>query len=147
MVAVDPQRTWFRCHRLFADLLALELRRTAPDELPQLHAVAADWFAEHGYAVEAIRHAQAAENWEWAARLLADHWFGIFLDGDWASARELLSAFPAGMAEENAELAHVAGSVELTDGSLEEAERYPRSPSVSRSRSPKIAADVSRSGS
>src|SRR5262249_58749434 len=81
VVAVDPERRWFRYHHLFADLLALELSRTAPDELPGLHTVAAGWFSEHGHAVEAIRHAQAADDWELAARLLADHWFRLYQDG------------------------------------------------------------------
>jgi hypothetical protein len=43
--------------RVFADLLALALRRTAPQELPAVHTIAAEWLAEHGYPVEAIRHA------------------------------------------------------------------------------------------
>src|ERR1700749_80372 len=63
VVALDAERSWFRYHRLFADLLALELRRTAPHELLGLHTIAAGWLAEHGHPVEAIRHAQAAENW------------------------------------------------------------------------------------
>jgi LuxR family maltose regulon positive regulatory protein len=124
VVALDPERAWFRYHRLFADLLALELRRTASAELPGLHTAAANWLAEHGYPVEAIRHAQAAENWELAVRLLADHWFGIYLDGNRATAHELLTAFPAGMADQNAELAQIGGSDELTGGSLGEAARY-----------------------
>ena len=77
MVSLDAERSWFRYHHLFADLLALELRRTAPEELPGLHTIAAEWLAEHGYPVEAIRHAQAAENWGLAARLLADNWFDV----------------------------------------------------------------------
>src|SRR5207237_8779456 len=116
-VALDPQRSWFRYHRLFADLLALELRRAASHELPGLHTAAAQWFDEHGYPLEAIRHAQAAEDWGFAARLLADHWFGILLDGDWASARELLTAFPAEVIAANPELMLVAAADELTDGS------------------------------
>src|SRR3984885_7994419 len=63
VVSVDARRTWFRYHRLFADLLRLELRQTAPDELSALHATAASWFAGHGYPVEAVRHAQAAGGW------------------------------------------------------------------------------------
>ena len=97
VVAVDPERTWFRYHHLFGDLLALELRRTAPQEVPGLHTIAAEWWAEHGYPVEAIRHAQAAENWGLAARLLADNWFGLYFDGRLATRRELLSGFPAGV--------------------------------------------------
>ena len=95
VVAVDPERSWFRYHHLFGDLLALELRRTAPQAVPGLHTIAAEWWAEHGHPVEAIRHAQAAENWGLAARLLADNWIGLHLDGRLATRRELLSGFPA----------------------------------------------------
>jgi LuxR family maltose regulon positive regulatory protein len=81
VTAVDPQRTTFRYHQLFGDLLALELRRTAADDLPALHTAAAEWFAAYGHPVEAIHHAQAARRWDLAARLLSDHWLGLYLDG------------------------------------------------------------------
>ena len=35
VVSLDPERTWFRYHHLFADLLRLELRRTLPEEAPR----------------------------------------------------------------------------------------------------------------
>ena len=73
VVSVDPERSWFRYHPLFADLLLLELRRSEPDAIGDLHRVAADWLAEHGHPVDAIRHAQAAGDWDHAERLLADH--------------------------------------------------------------------------
>jgi LuxR family transcriptional regulator, maltose regulon positive regulatory protein len=73
VVSLDPARTWFRYHQMFAGLLRLELRRAAPGEVTRLHTAAAGWFAAHGFAVEAVRHAQAAQDWELAARLLADH--------------------------------------------------------------------------
>ena len=81
VVALDARRSWFRYHRLFAELLQLELRRSEPDAPPSLHRVAAEWFAEHGYPVDAVRHAQAAGDWSLAARLLSDHWFGLELGG------------------------------------------------------------------
>jgi ATP/maltotriose-dependent transcriptional regulator MalT len=59
-----------------------------------VHREAAGWFAGHGYPVEAIRHAQAARDWAMAARLLADHWPGLYLDGQAATAHELLAGFP-----------------------------------------------------
>ena len=95
VVSLDAARSWFRYHHLFADLLQLELRRTAPDEVAGLHRAAAGWFAGHGYPVEAIRHAQAARDWGLAARLLADHWPGLHLDGQAATVHELLAGFPA----------------------------------------------------
>jgi len=123
-VALDASRTWFRYHQMFAGLLQLELRRTAPGEIARLHQAAAGWFAAHGYPVEAIRHAQAAEDWGLAARLLADRWPGLYLDGQSGRVHELLAGFPAGQLAADAELAAVAGGDELASGSLEEAERY-----------------------
>jgi LuxR family maltose regulon positive regulatory protein len=124
VVALDAERSWFRYHHLFADLLALELRRTAPQEVPGLHAIAAEWLAEYGYPVEAIRHAQTAEDWGLAARVLADNWFGLELDGRRATARQLLSRFPHGMVRSNPELAVLGAAAERFGGSLEEADRY-----------------------
>jgi LuxR family transcriptional regulator, maltose regulon positive regulatory protein len=124
VVSVDAERSWFRYHHLFADLLALELRRTAPEELPALHTAAAEWLAEHGHPVEAVRHAQAAQNWDLAARLLADNWRSMYLDGRLATRRELLSRFPADMVAADAELAALAAADRRAAGSLHEAERY-----------------------
>jgi LuxR family maltose regulon positive regulatory protein len=73
VVALDVARSWFRYHRLFADLLQLELRRTASGDIAALHHTAAQWYADHEYPMEAISHAQAAQDWMSAARLLADH--------------------------------------------------------------------------
>jgi len=124
VVAIDRARSTFRYHRLFADLLVLELRRTAPDELPALHVAAAEWFAEYGFAIEAIRHAQAARRWDLAARLLSDRWLGLYLDGQRADRHELLRAFPPEVVAHDAELAAVAVADELTSGSLDEAARH-----------------------
>jgi LuxR family transcriptional regulator, maltose regulon positive regulatory protein len=66
VVPLDAARSWFRYHHLFADLLQMELRRTEPAEVSRLHAAAADWFARHGFAAEAVRHAQAAQDWSLA---------------------------------------------------------------------------------
>ena len=124
VVALDAARSWFRYHHLFADLLQLELRRTAPGEVTALHEAASSWFAGHGHPVEAVRHAQAAQDWSLASRLLADHWPGLQLGGQAATVHELLARFPAEAATTYAELAVLAAADELAQGSLEAAERY-----------------------
>lgn len=124
VVALDSGRSWFRYHHLFADLLQLELRRSAPDEVAALHATAAGWLAQSGYAVEAIRHAQAAGNSKLAARLLSDHWFSLYLDGQAATAHELLGHFPGGAVTANPELAALKAADSLNRGMLPEAEGY-----------------------
>ncbi|HZD13615.1 MAG TPA: LuxR C-terminal-related transcriptional regulator [Pseudonocardiaceae bacterium] len=124
IVSLDARRIWFRYHRLFADLLQLELRRTTPAELPGLHAAAATWYAEHGQPVDAVRHAQKGGHWGQAAGLLADHWFGLYLDGRAATLHDLLTGFPAGAVEVDAELAVLMASDQALRGSIEAAEGY-----------------------
>jgi LuxR family transcriptional regulator, maltose regulon positive regulatory protein len=124
VVSLDSARSWFRYHRLFADLLQRELRRTMPGEVPALHAAAAWWYTEHEYPVEAIRHAQAARDWTLAAHLLADNWIRLFLNGQSATAHELLAGFPARVVGADVELTAVVAADEMARGSLEAAERY-----------------------
>src|SRR6516164_5546974 len=124
VVSVDAERSWFRYHRLFAGLLQLQLRRAEPGEIAKLHELAAGWFAGHGFPVEAIRHAQAARDWGLAARLLADYWPGLHLDGQSATIHELLAGFPAEARAADAELTALVAADELAAGSLEAAERY-----------------------
>ena len=120
VVAVDAGRSWFRYHQLFAGLLRLELRRTQPELIPQLHDAAARWYGEHGYVVEAVRHGQAAENWQYAAQLLGQNALSLALDGQWATVGALLTAFPRHAAS-NPELAPVFMNKHLRNGSIEAA--------------------------
>jgi LuxR family transcriptional regulator, maltose regulon positive regulatory protein len=124
VVALDAGRSWFRYHHLFADLLQLELRRTEPDQVAGLHLAAARWLAGHGDPVEAVRHAQAARDWDLAGRVLADRWPGLYLDGQAAVIHELVAGFPAEQLAADAGLAAVAAGNELARGSLEAAGRY-----------------------
>src|SRR5262249_40096656 len=126
VVRLDGERTRFRYHHPFAAPLAPARRRTTPQQLPNLHTIAAEGLAEQEYPVEAIRHAQAAEDWPLATQLLADNWFGLELDGRLATGRQLLSRFPAGMVRSNPELAVLGAAAERFGGSLDEADRYLR---------------------
>ena len=121
VTAIDSQRTWFRCHRLFADLLELELRRTDPGEMLGLHAAAAGWFAHHGHPLEAIHHAQAAEEWDTAAMALFNEWLELYFSGRAAAAHQLLSRFRASVPGAAAELAAMRAVDDFDQGLLNEA--------------------------
>ena len=124
VVSLDAGRSWFRYHRLFADLLQLELRRTEPNERAALHGAAAGWLAGHGHPVEAVRQAQAAEDWGMAARLLSDHWLDLYLGGRGATLVELLARFPCRAVAASPELTAVQVAGDLVRGSLEDAGRH-----------------------
>ena len=121
VVSLDAQRTWFRYHQLLADFLRLELRRTSASEVPQLHRRAAQWFADHGEVVDAVRHRLAAADWPEAARLVADHSFRWVLDGEAGTIRDVLEAFPEGALVDHPDLALAHAAAELNQGRLEEA--------------------------
>jgi LuxR family maltose regulon positive regulatory protein len=121
VVSLNPDRTWFRYHHLFADLLRLELRRRLPEKLPGLHRLAASWLIDHGEIVEGIRHFQAAGDWAPAARLLADHSFGLMLDGQAQTIEAVLRAFPPGAVTDGPDLPLARATTNLILGRLDEA--------------------------
>jgi len=124
VVALDGQRSWFRYHPLFAELLQLELRASTPAGIPALHLAASQWFGSHGFPIEGARHAQAGGGWDAAVRLLSENFFVLYLDGRREAASELLAAFPATAARRNPELAALLALNEVNRGSLEAAEQH-----------------------
>ena len=70
VVPLDSQRSWYRYHRLFADVLGARLRAEQPDQVPVLHQRASAWYAAHDLAADAVRHALAAQDFGRAAQLM-----------------------------------------------------------------------------
>ncbi|OKI02112.1 helix-turn-helix transcriptional regulator [Streptomyces sp. CB02923] len=61
---------WYRCHRMFADVLRMCLRHETPGRVPELHRRAAAWLGEHGMLTDAVRHWCAAGDPGQAGRLI-----------------------------------------------------------------------------
>jgi LuxR family maltose regulon positive regulatory protein len=59
VVPLDDERTWYRYHNLFAELLRARLQEAAAHHVPELHRRAAAWYEENGFAADAVRHALA----------------------------------------------------------------------------------------
>jgi LuxR family transcriptional regulator, maltose regulon positive regulatory protein len=70
VVPLDADRTWYRYHHLFADVLLARLLAERPDEVPGLHRRACDWYAAQGSAPDAVRHALAAQDFTRAGFLI-----------------------------------------------------------------------------
>jgi LuxR family maltose regulon positive regulatory protein len=121
VVSLDPERTWFRYHQLLGDFLRLELRRTLADEVHGLHRAAAQWFADYGDVLEAVRHLLAAGDWPAAARLLADDSLELTLDGREGTISALLRSFPESASADHPDLALARAATEVAHGRLAEA--------------------------
>ncbi len=72
LVPLDSERSWYRYHHLFADVLHARLLTEDPDLVPQLHRWASDWYAERSLTVDAVRHALVAEDFTRAAFLMEE---------------------------------------------------------------------------
>ena len=124
VTSLDVDRTWFRYHHLFADFLRLDCAAPTPPASTLCTAWHARWYEEHGHPAEAIRHAQAAADWTYAMRVLADSYISLILDGRLETVAGLLARFPAVAAEEDAELAIVLAAARLFAGRPDETEAY-----------------------
>ena len=70
IVPVEPTRTWYRYHHLFAELLRHRLRIVGEPPAAQLHERASQWYESENHPSEAIQHALVAHAWERAASLI-----------------------------------------------------------------------------
>src|SRR6266540_1272996 len=130
LVPLDEVRGWWRYHQLFADLLRARLQQQQPDRVAQLHCNAAAWSEDHGLADDAVRHALAAGDGAWAARLVERHFDALFLRSEEATLQRWLATLPADLVGARprlllaqALLALVGGRLEAMEGSLDAAER------------------------
>ncbi len=124
VLAVDSRGEWFRYHRLFAKLLQLRAERELGSELPRLHGRAARWYAERGMGSQALKHAVAAEDWDLAVELVAEHWFALFVRGQGDTIRTLVDALPEERLRSDAELAAALACAAFEAGDAEAAERH-----------------------
>src|SRR6516165_1583830 len=95
LVPLDEVRGWWRYHHLFADLLRARLQAEQPGRAVALHRAAAAWCDEHDLADDAVRHALAAGDPAWAARLVERHVEALLGRGEGVTLRSWLSALPA----------------------------------------------------
>jgi LuxR family maltose regulon positive regulatory protein len=130
VVPLDEVRGWWRYHHLFADLLRAHLQQDQPSRVAELHRNAAAWYEDHGLADDAIRHAAAAGEMTWAARLIEQHFDTVYsLRGEAATIHRWLSAIPAGLIESRprlllaqAQLAAASGRLDAVEPLLDAAE-------------------------
>jgi LuxR family maltose regulon positive regulatory protein len=70
LVPCDEERTWYRYHNLFADLLQQGLHQSERSKVKLLHGRASKWCERNGLTDEVISHALGAGDCERAANLI-----------------------------------------------------------------------------
>ena len=74
LIPLDLSKNWFRFHHLFQSLLQdLALTRLGKEEIRDVHTRASEWFEEHEFLGETIRHALSAGKANEAADVISRH--------------------------------------------------------------------------
>lgn len=94
LTPTDDSRTWFRYHRMFADLLRTYARSLLADELPARHARAASWYLQHDRPREALEHALRAGPGSPDPALIDHSALALVHRGDLTTALALLERVP-----------------------------------------------------
>ncbi|HVH22345.1 MAG TPA: helix-turn-helix transcriptional regulator, partial [Pseudonocardia sp.] len=123
LIPLDEERRWWRYHHLFAELLRATLQRLYPARVPELHRAATSWFERHHLPDDAIRHALAAGDPEWAAAIVeANLEEQIWRRAEGATLVSWLSALPAVEIHRRPVLTLGQAYVTLMTGRLDEVE-------------------------
>ncbi|MFC7528669.1 LuxR C-terminal-related transcriptional regulator [Actinoplanes sp. GCM10030250] len=112
------QGRWFRYRQMFRATLRHQLLLTDPESAPQLHLLAAQWFAGKGNGLTALTHAAAAGDWDFVSRLVVDRGLQLFASADREEVIEVLRRIPIERLAETAELAFCAALMAYAQGDL-----------------------------
>ena len=94
LVPLDDRRRWFRYHHLFADVLQAHLLEEPPEDVPELHRRASEWYEQNNEPSEAIRHAIAGRDFDRAADLVESMTPSMRRNRQVATLRRWLEALP-----------------------------------------------------
>ncbi len=123
LVPMDEVLGWWRYHHLFADLLRARVQAEQPGGVPELHRNAAAWYDDHEMADDAIRHAVAAGEVAWAARLIEQHFDELlYLHGEGTTVQRWLSALPGDLVRTRPRLLLAQAFLASHDGGMETVE-------------------------
>jgi LuxR family maltose regulon positive regulatory protein len=130
VVPLDDERRWYRYHHLFADFLHARLQHEDPERVEEMHRAVAAWCEHHGLIDAAVRHALAAGDPEWAARLIEQHVTGLVARNERATLERWFAALPVEVIRSRPRLclarayrAMVGGRLDELEQLLEDAER------------------------
>lgn len=95
IISLDTDNQWFRYHHLFQQLLRRLLgHRAAPEEVRALHRRASRWFASQKLIDEALEHAMAASEVDFAADIVEANRLEVLNADKWPVLARWLSQLP-----------------------------------------------------
>lgn len=129
VIPLDSERRWYRYHHLFTDVLNRRLEHGYPDQLPELHGRASQWYEQNEFIPEAIQHALEAGDLDRAVRLVEQNGCFLLMSGEvdtllgWIEAIGAHAQGSPWLAIQKAWALTLAGRLDQVDQALQGAER------------------------
>jgi serine/threonine-protein kinase PknK len=92
---LDEDGTWYRYHHLFEDYLRRRLERDYPGRIRELHLTAARWYSENGFPSDAVDHALAAGDIDFAVEIVESRAMWLVEHSSLATLLALVGKIPA----------------------------------------------------
>jgi serine/threonine-protein kinase PknK len=92
---LDEEGTWYRYHHLFEDYLRRRLDRDYPGRAKELHRTAARWYSDNGFPSDAVDHALAAGDVDFAVEVVEYRAMWLVEHSSMATLLALVGKIPA----------------------------------------------------
>jgi ATP/maltotriose-dependent transcriptional regulator MalT len=124
LVPLDNERSSYRYHHLFNDVLEADLHRSDPVLAAESHHRAAEWHREDGDPVEAVRHALTTLDRTLATELIASYALATCFHGDVETALAWLHALGDYDCQDDVRLCLARAAVAFAGGRNAEMNRW-----------------------
>jgi len=101
LVSLDEERTWYRYHALFAELLKNQLLQAEPEVVDNLHERAADWYEKNGFIQKAVEHAFQISSGSKVFKLIEQHVLPMLSQGEAAMVMGWFERLPEALMQDS----------------------------------------------
>ncbi|MCC7446993.1 MAG: AAA family ATPase [Anaerolineae bacterium] len=122
LIPLDQARYWYRYHHLFGDLLQARLQVEYPAALQSLYQRAVQWYEQNDLPEEAVVYALTAQDFDYAAQLIAGPAAGVAQRGEAATLLDWYTRFPSDVVARYPRLCLHFGLAFALNGRWDEAE-------------------------
>ncbi len=124
VIPLDTERTWYRYHHLFADLLKQRLNLRSKEAINELHNKASEWFEQNDIFDLAIEHALEIKNFEKCIQLLGKTAEYMWQKGMHSAILKYGGILPDELIKTNPEFCLYYAWILIADGKVHKAEPF-----------------------
>ncbi len=124
VIPLDNERTWYRYHHLFADLLKQRLHLREKATIIELHNKAIEWFKENSMPLLAIEHTILTENFEKSILFLGEIVETMWINGQHAAIMKYGDLLPDEIIKMSADFSLYYAWILIIAGQIQKAEPF-----------------------